>query len=180
MSTYTPQISPTNCKFYGTVAQVYDVSCAKIAFFQNFWLKGHETPAQVLSCEFCLISQNTYLNNSCERLFFLFFLKFYFFLCEELQGNEDQQFSNYVNANQFKKNTANFHVMWSFFFALFKLIWIVYVWIVHHWIVNCWILCREIAQPNVFTNLCSQNFFDCQNDCFCKNNFLTDQININL
>ena len=120
------------------VAQVYDVSYPKIALFHMFWLKGHEklssatelecvssiklqawglwqylnkTQAQLLSCEFCLILQKTCLQNSCERLFLLFFLKFYFLLCEQWQGNEDQQFSNHVNINQFKKSTPNFHVM---------------------------------------------------------------------
>ena len=42
----------------------------------------------------------------------MFFLKFYFFLCQELQDNEEQRFSNYVNVNQFKGKPANFHVMW--------------------------------------------------------------------
>ena len=44
VSTNTPQTSPTKCKFYeyDIVAQVYDVSCPRIAFFHNFWLKCHE------------------------------------------------------------------------------------------------------------------------------------------
>ena len=44
VSTYAPQISPKDCKFYeyDIVAQVYDASCPKIASFHRFWLKGHE------------------------------------------------------------------------------------------------------------------------------------------
>ena len=73
----------------------------------------NETLAQVFSCKFCLVSQNTYLQNICESLFLLFFIKFYFFLCEKLQNNEDQRFSNDGNVNQFKKNTVNFYVIWG-------------------------------------------------------------------
>ena len=92
-------------------------TCAGVSFLVNLQAEGlqlylNETPAQVLSYEFYLISQNTYFQNSCEMLFLLFFLKFYSFLCDELQGNEDQRFGDYVNGNEFKKNTAKFYVMW--------------------------------------------------------------------
>ena len=51
-------------------------------------------------------------------------LKFYFFLCEELEDNEDQRFNNYVNVTQFKKNTAKFHVMWKdILFAWSNSVW---------------------------------------------------------
>ena len=52
------------------------------------------------------------------------FLKFYFFLCEELEDNEDQRFNNNVNVTQFKKNTAKFHVMWKdILFAWSNSVW---------------------------------------------------------
>ena len=38
----------------------------------------NEGPAQLLFCEFCLISPNTYLQNICERLFLWFFSSFTF------------------------------------------------------------------------------------------------------
>ena len=38
--------------------------------------------------------------------FCCFFSSFTFFLCKELHNNKDQQFSNYKNVNQFKKNTS--------------------------------------------------------------------------
>ena len=71
----------------------------------------NETLAQVLSCEFFLLSQNTYLQIICERLFLLLFLKFYFYLCEESEDNEDQRFCDYVDGNHVNKNIAKFHVM---------------------------------------------------------------------
>ena len=111
----------------------------------------NETPAQMLSCEFFSVSQNTYLEKIYERLFLLLFVKFHFFLCQELQGNENQRFSNYVNVNQFTTIIAKFHVMWKdvylheatvpvfcsakhssrckmfiVFSAYFKLIWMIY------------------------------------------------------
>ena len=55
----------------------------------------NEPLAQVLSCEFCF-----HRKPSCRTFakgFLLFFSRFYFFLCEELQDNEDHRFSNYVN-----------------------------------------------------------------------------------
>ena len=64
----------------------------------SFWIKLqagalhlylNEGPVQVPSCKFCLVSQNTYLQNIWERLFLLFFLKFYFLVSEELRDNED-------------------------------------------------------------------------------------------
>ena len=69
-----------------------------------------ETPAKILSCEFCLVSQNTHLQNIWKGRFLLFFLEYYVLLCEELQV---QSFSNNANFNQFKKKTAKFHVMRS-------------------------------------------------------------------
>ena len=45
MLTDTPQISPTECKYWVRyVAQVYEVSFPKIAFFYKFPLKNHEKP----------------------------------------------------------------------------------------------------------------------------------------
>lgn len=72
----------------------------------------NDTPTQVLSHEFYWVSLNIYLQNICERLFLLFFLKFHILVCEELQDNEDQLFSDYVNVNHFEKNTTKFHAMW--------------------------------------------------------------------
>ena len=83
----------------------------------------NETQAQVPSYEICLVSQNSYLQYIYEKLFVVF-LKFYFFLCEELEDNEDQRFNNYVNVTQFKKNTAKFHVMWKdILFAWSNSVW---------------------------------------------------------
>ena len=62
---------------------------------QLYW---NETLAQVLSCEFSLLSQNTYLQNIFESLFLLLFLKFHFYLCEQPEDNEDQRFCNYVDS----------------------------------------------------------------------------------
>ena len=42
----------------------------------------------------------------------MFFLKFYFFLCAELQNSNNQQFSSYVNVNQFQKKNAKLEVIW--------------------------------------------------------------------
>ena len=75
-----------------------------------------ETPAKALSCEFWLVSQNNYLQNIYTGWFLLFFLKYYFLLCEELQDNEVQRFSNNANFNQFEIKTRKLHVMWRDFY----------------------------------------------------------------
>ena len=48
----------------------------------------NDTPVQVRYCKFCLVSQKSYLQNISEKVFVVF-LKFYFFICEELQDNID-------------------------------------------------------------------------------------------
>ena len=65
-------------------------TCAVVSFLiklqtEDLQLYLNETPAQILSYEFCLVSQNTYFRNICERLFLLFFLKFHFFLRGAIQ-----------------------------------------------------------------------------------------------
>ena len=50
-------------------------------------LYSSETLALVLSFEYCLVSQSIYLQIICKKLLLLFFVKFHFFLCEQLQYN---------------------------------------------------------------------------------------------
>ena len=73
----------------------------------------NETPAQILSCESCIVSQKTYLQNIFSRVSIVSSQVLVFPLCEELQGNEDHRFRKYVNVNEFKKSTTKFQVMWG-------------------------------------------------------------------
>ena len=50
-----------------------------------------------------------------------------------------------------RQNIATSCIVFTDFFALFKLIWIICAWVVHIWIVNSWIVRCETVQPrNVF------------------------------
>ena len=82
------------CKSYQFLNQVAGVGGA-LQLYLN------EAPAKVLSWEFYLVSQYTYLQNIDEGRFLLFFPRYYFLQCEELQDSEAQRFNNNANFNQF-------------------------------------------------------------------------------